>query len=204
MAFFPFFADIRGAAVLLVGGGEVALRRAEALLPFGPALTVAAPRVLPALAALPGVTVREVPFAPSLLVGAELVLAATDSRETNKMVATLCHQKQIPVNVADDPPSCSFLFPALICRGDLSVGICTQGQSPAAAAWLREQVEALLPERMEEILDLLGSLRPVIREKVPEAEKRAALFRSLLAACLQAGRPLTEEELTAWGREAAP
>lgn len=193
MAYFPFFVDLEGQRGLIVGGGTVALRKAEKLLPYGPALTVVAPEPVSELAALPvELTRRE--FQPEDLDRADFVIAATDNEEENHRISALCQGRKIPVNVVDDKEACSFLFPALVRRGSLSVGVSTGGSSPTAAIWLKEQIEGLLPEQTEEILTWLEAQRPLLKERLPNQRARAARFARLFAACLERGRPLTEEE----------
>ena len=193
MAYFPFFVDLEGQRGLIVGGGTVALRKAEKLLPYGPALTVVAPEPVSELAALPvELTRRE--FQPEDLDRADFVIAATDNEEENHRISALCQGRKIPVNVVDDKEACSFLFPALVRRGNLSVGVSTGGSSPTAAIWLKEQIEGLLPEQTEEILTWLEAQRPLLKERLPDQRARATCFARLFAACLERGRPLTEEE----------
>ena len=193
MAYFPFFVDLEGQRGLIVGGGTVALRKAEKLLPYGPALTVVAPEPVSELAALPvELTRRE--FQPEDLDRADFVIAATDNEEENHRISALCQGRKIPVNVVDDKEACSFLFPALVRRGNLSVGVSTGGSSPTAAIWLKEQIEGLLPEQTEEILTWLEVQRPLLKERLPDQRARAACFARLFAACLALGRPLTEQE----------
>ena len=193
MEYFPFFLDIEGQKGLIVGGGTVALRKVEKLLPFSPRLTVAAPEICPELEVISGLELLRRPFSPELLEGARFVIAATDSPVLNQQVAQLCRQRGILVNVVDDQENCTFLFPALVKRGGLCVGVSTGGSSPSAAAWLRGRVEDLLPESFEQILDYLYQVRPLVKERLPE-ESRAAAFSALFAACMEAGRPLDEGE----------
>lgn len=194
MAYFPFFTDLTGKPGLIVGGGAVALRKIEKLLPFSPQLSVIAEHICPEIRRIPGLTCLERPFAPGDEAGSFFVIAATDSREVNRQVSGLCRAGNIPVNVADDAELCTFLFPALIRRGSLTVGISTGGASPTAAACLREQAEQLLPERTEDILDFLHAERETLRAEIPEAAERRELLRKLFFAAMEAGRPLTEAE----------
>ena len=194
MGYFPFFMELEGRLGLIVGGGTVALRKAEKLLPFGPRLTVTAPELSPDLRTLPGLTLVERAFQPSDLDEALFAVAASDDRVLNHWVAALCRERGILVNVVDDREACTFLFPALVRQGSLTVGISTGGASPAAAVWLKERISCLLPRRLEEILAWLESLRPLLKGRVPE-ERRAALFAGLLSACLEAGGPLEPQEL---------
>lgn len=196
MAYFPFFMDLEGREGLIAGGGAVALRKVQKLLPYGPRLTVAAPEISPELAELPGLTRLRRAFEPSMLEGKFFVVAATDSREANREIAVLCRERGIFVNVVDDRESCAFLFPALVKRGDLTVGVSTAGASPSAAAWVKRRLAEAVPEDFGELLAYLASLRPLVRERVPEA-RRAAVFSRLFSSCLDGGFPLDGAALAA-------
>ena len=203
MPYFPIFLDLSGRRVLIVGGGGVALRKAEKLLPYGPALTVVAPSLLPGFEALPQATLLRRPFSPEDLRGCALVLAATDQPALNREISALCARAGIPVNVADDRDACSFLFPALVRRGAVSVGISTGGASPAAAAWLRGEIEALLPPALEDILPWLEAQRAPLKARLPREEQRSAVLKRLFSACLAAGGPLSPQALEDAIREEA-
>ena len=196
MGYFPFFVDLEGREGLVVGGGAVALRKLQKLLPYGPRLTVAAPELLAEIEALPGLTRLRRSFAPAMLEGKGFVIAATDDREVNRGIAALCRERGIPVNAVDDKEQCTFLFPALVKRGDLTVGVSTAGASPSAAAWVGRRVSERLPEDFGELLDYLASLRPMVRKRVAE-ENRAAVFARLFSACMEEGFPLKEAALAA-------
>jgi len=107
----------------------------------------------------------------------------------------MCRERGILVNTVDDPEYCDFVFPSLITRGNLSVGICTGGASPSMGMLLKQKVEEQIPEHMEEILDWLQEVRPVIAEAVPDKKQRFVVFHRLSEMCMRLGRPLTEKEL---------
>ena len=186
MAWFPFFVSLDGAPGLLAGGGQVALRKAEKLLDYGPRLTVVAPRVCPELeelarsARIPLVRrgFQEEDLEPAPL----FVIAATGDRALNHRIAALCRRRRILVNVVDDPSACGFLFPALVRRGRLSVGISTGGASPTAAVWLKERVEEALPLDFASILDRLALRRAEEKEALPQESARAERFRAAFEA----------------------
>ena len=195
MPYFPIFIDLNSKPVLIVGGGAVALRKLEKLMPYGGRMTVVAPHILPELAAVPGVKLQKHCFSASdLRPRPALVIAATNDRETNRHISLLCQKRHIPVNVEDDPALCSFLFPALVRQGDFSAGICTGGASPVAAAYFKERLRELLPEGLDRILDWLASLRPAMKNAIPGQHNRAEVFRRLFDASLAKGEPLTQEE----------
>ena len=182
MGWFPFFIQLEGTRGLLVGGGRVALRKAEKLLPFGAQLTVVAPCICPPLAALPGLTLCRRAFADSDLSPApDFVIAATGDRALDRRIAALCRTRRILVNVVDDPAACGFYFPALVQRGRLCIGISTGGASPTAAAWLRQKIEALLPPGFDGILDRLAARREAVKAEGGSEAKRAERLQQAFA-----------------------
>lgn len=204
MAYFPFFVELSGRSGLIVGGGTVALRKVGKLLPYGPRLTVVAPEILPQLAVLPGVELLSRPFQPQDLDGQSFVIAAADDPAVNRLVAGLARERGIPVNAADSKEDSTFLFPALVRRGELSVGISTSGASPTAAVWLKDQVEALLPQHLEEILLWLEQLRPQLTQGPLSPAQRHALLPRLFSAALAQGRPLDPDQVQAMIQEEVP
>ena len=197
MPLFPIFINLEGRRVLIVGGGHVALRKAERLSPYGADIFAVAPEFIPGFAGIPGVTLLERRFEPGDIEGAALVIAATDDGELNAAVSELCRWENVPVNVVDDIEKCSFVFPALVRRGELSVGISTGGASPSAAQYIRRGVEQLVPEGFEGILDFLSAHRAEVKAALPP-EQRAAAFAALFERCLERGGPLSEAELAAF------
>lgn len=197
MAYFPFFVELSGAEGLIVGGSTVALRKIEKLLPYGPRLTVCAPEIAPEIRSIPGLRLLERAFVPELLEEKAFVIAATDSRPVNHRVSRLCRERRIPVNVVDDRDACSFLFPALVKRGSLSVGISTGGTSPTGAVYWKKQIDAMIPEGFGALLDWLDGLRAPVKEALPEEEARGRFFAALFRAGLERGGPLDREEITA-------
>ncbi len=201
MAYFPLFVELEKKPCLIVGGGTVALRKAEGLLCCGARLTVVAPAFAPGWDALAGraALLRRV-FCPADADGQMLVIAAADDTAVNAAVAAQCRAARIPVNTVDDPEHCTFLFPALVRRGALCVGISTGGASPTAAAYVRRRIEAALPEddAWEGILAFLAAQRPHIQACVPSAPARARIFAALFEACMARGGPLDAQEVQAF------
>lgn len=206
MAYFPFFVDVSNGDGLIVGGGRVALRKIEKLLPYAPRLTVCAPSFLPEVEAVPGLTLVRGPFRSAMVDDKLFVIAATSDDALNSEIAALCREKRVPVNVVDDREKCTFLFPALVKRGPLSIGISTGGASPSGAVYWKEEIDRLIPPGTGEPLAYLEGLRARVKEAVPDEKKRAAVFAALFNVCLAAGRPPDEGELDRLlsGEEDAP
>ena len=168
--------EIEGARVVLVGGGNIALHKAQRLAPFGVQLIVCAHEVLPELKALAHAVYTE--YAPKLLDGASFAIAATDDRALNACVCADCRARHIPVNCVDDKENCDFFFPALIVRGEVSIGVSTGGASPLLAALLRDRIARALPENLEEIVARAEQLRAAGDREAYERELRALLEES--------------------------
>lgn len=167
---FPLSVDLWGKRVYLIGNGEQIRKKAEKLAPFGPVL------------------IRGDAFGePEAECAPALVIVGDTNRAEAERIAALCQRHRIPVNVVDEPELCSFYFPALITRGDLTVSISTGGTSPAAAGCLRQKIEELLPEETEQILGWLSEHRAALKER--------HLLKAAAAAAFSLGRPLTAEEL---------
>lgn len=192
MAYFPFFVDLSRQNGLIVGGGSVALRKIQKLLAYDARLTVCSPEFSAEIRIIPALTLLRRPFEPAMLDGADYVIAATDNAVLNHQVSELCRGRGIPVNAVDDREACTFLFPALVKRGELSIGISTGGASPSAAIYLKEQIGAMLPEDFGELLEYLDGLRDRVKAVLPDSHQRARFFSRLFSACIQTGWPLSE------------
>ena len=195
MALFPFFIDIKNKKALLIGGGKHALEKIEKLRPFEVKLKVIATEVCREIEEDTTIELIRREFRESDLTReVSFVIAASDDVELNHQISALCQNKRILVNVVDDQPYCQFIFPSLVTRGKLSVGICTDGASPAVGVRLRKQVEELLPDQTEIILDWLASKRPYITDHIPNGKKRFAFYHKLAGICMDENRILSEEE----------
>ncbi len=175
---FPFMIPVEGKRCLLVGGGKVAARKAEKLLPFGVEILLCAREVSPELIAL-GMQSQAKEYHADLLQGISFAIAATDDPALNARVAADCRLRKIPVNSVDDKENCDFYFPALIHRGSVTIGITTGGVSPALAGALREYIESVLPENLEELTQKAGSLRGTIPAREYAKQVKQWLKQSL-------------------------
>lgn len=195
MAYFPFFVDLCAKQGVIVGGGVVALRKIEKLIPFSPTLRVIAPEICPEIRQIPGLELVEREFISGDELDAFFVIAATNNIQCNQNISELCREKHILVNVVDDAANCTFLFPALVQEGDLTVGISTSGSSPTAAICLKEQIRTLIPKRFNEILIFLHQQRDIIKIQIPNEKERHILLRKLFFAAMQRKRPLNNMEI---------
>ncbi|WP_323904663.1 siroheme synthase CysG [Aeromonas hydrophila] len=185
MDYLPIFCRLDNKPVLLVGGGEVAERKARLLLDAGAQLTVVAPELDPELAELAAngsIEWLAGEFAPAQLTGKWLVVAATDRREVNALVYQSANQAGIFANVVDDPKRSSFIMPSIIDRSPLMVAISSGGKAPVLARLLREKLEALLPQHLGAVAAFAGSLRERVKARFASMGERRRFWERLLGA----------------------
>ncbi|MBS4636388.1 MULTISPECIES: siroheme synthase CysG [Aeromonas] len=185
MDYLPIFCRLDNKPVLLVGGGEVAERKARLLLDAGAQLTVVAPDLDPELAELAAngsIEWLAGEFAPQQLTGKWLVVAATDRREVNALVYQSANQARIFANVVDDPKRSSFIMPSIIDRSPLMVAISSGGKAPVLARLLREKLEALLPQHLGAVATFAGSLRERVKARFAIMGERRRFWERLLGA----------------------
>lgn len=162
MKYYPVFLDIKGKKCIVIGGGEVAARKAERLLDCGAQVLIISPDLAPELAEMKEKNVINhiaAQYSDNLIDGAVLIIGATDDEKTNDQISLDCRNKGIPVNIVDDPQKCDFILPSLMQRGDLAIAIGTGGKSPALARHLREELESKYGKEYEIFLNILGNLR---------------------------------------------
>ncbi|MEL3929013.1 siroheme synthase CysG [Aeromonas enteropelogenes] len=185
MDYLPIFCRLDNKPVLLVGGGEVAQRKARLLLDAGAQLTVVAPELDPELAELAAngsIEWLAGEFAPAHLTGKWLVVAATDRREVNALVYQSANQARIFANVVDDPKRSSFIMPSIIDRSPLMVAISSGGKAPVLARLLREKLEAMLPQHLGAVAAFAGSLRDRVKARFASMGERRRFWERLLGA----------------------
>jgi len=179
MAYYPVCLRVDGEPCVVVGGGRVAARKVAGLLECGARVTVVAPRLcapLEARAAAGAIAVARRPYRRGDLTGARLAFAATDDAALHAELARDAAAANVPLNVVDHPAWCSFIVPAVLRRGALSVAVSTDGHSPALARRVRDELAAALGPEYARALELLGRLRRHLRARaVPGAERRRIL-----------------------------
>ncbi len=196
MDYLPIFANIRGKQCLVVGGGEVAKRKAGVLLEAGARVRVVAPEIDAELAKQTGVEAIVARFAPSHIEGAMLVIAATNNRDVNKQVSELAQAQNIPVNVVDDPELCSFIMPAILDRSPLMVAFSSGGASPVLTRMMRGKLETLIPQNYSRLAAFAERFRELVKTKVTNPAKRRIFWENALDGVV-AEKVLTGDENSA-------
>jgi precorrin-2 dehydrogenase/sirohydrochlorin ferrochelatase len=195
---YPVMLSIEGRRCLVVGGGGVALRKVDGLLAQGANLTVIATEPIMQLEELAREQLIELerrPYQPGEATGYALVIAATDDRAVNRRVYEDADQAGIWVNVADDPPLCSFHLPARVERGTMQLAVASAGEAPFAVRRLRQMLERRFGAEWGEWMEAAARFRRAIRDQhLPRAEQERR-YDAFFAATVDAER-LTNQKLS--------
>jgi precorrin-2 dehydrogenase/sirohydrochlorin ferrochelatase len=192
-AYYPLLLNLAGKHCLVIGGGEVALRKVAGLLDAGALVTVIAPRITAAMPA--GTVLLRREFQQDDLDGAWLAFAATDDPEVNALVAREGERRRLWVNVVDDPAQCSMIIPAVFKRGALRIAVSTAGASPTLARQIGRELEQRYGPEYGELVELLWRLRRAFESnpaasRVPNSLRRhmwESVLRLPLLDLLRAG-----------------
>lgn len=202
MDFLPLFHNLRGRRVLVVGGGEIALRKARLLAEAGACLQVVAPQIedeLRDLVEAGGGELRLRGYRADDLDGCVLVIAATDDEVLNARVSGDAGQRSLPVNVVDAPALCSVIFPAIVDRSPLMVAVSSGGDAPVLTRLMRARLETLIPAAYGRLAGLAQRFRERVKRRFADVQQRRVfweeVFQGPVAERVLAGRDAEAERL---------
>ena len=162
MSYFPVFLDLKGRLCLVIGNGDLAEDKAEALDRAG------------------GLVRRSSEFVPDEARDAFLIVAAVEDKAVAKRIKDFAEAHRILVNVVDQTEYCNFIAPALVHRGDLVIAISTSGSSPALAKRIRRQLESQFGPEYADLLQALGEIRPRVKKRFSSFDDRKDFFSHLV------------------------
>ncbi len=201
MDYLPIFLRIAGQQVLVVGGGEVAHRKVTMLLRAGATIRLVAKEVDPGLKKLLSGKgdenkdqkgrheILRRAFETSDMFGVNLVIAATNDEDVNRLVFNEARSRHLPVNVVDNPELCDFIFPSIVDRSPIVVAVSSSGKSPMLARLLRARLETFIPSGYGNLADLFGEYRVIVQTKIKDIGLRLRFWEKILSS------PVTEQAL---------
>lgn len=184
MGYFPFYIDIENKLCIVVGGGKTALRKIKKLIPFNPEIRVISPEICKDILNIKNISIINRKFDDDDIENAFMVVSATDNRELNSHIFEICNKKNILVNTVDDIEKCGFIFPALVKKNDVTIGISTSGSSPIYAKFIKNIIEDELDEHYNAIFEVLKKYRKTVKDNFSTEEKRKEVLNAILDFCL--------------------
>ncbi len=198
MSRFPLFIELRGRKCMVVGGGRIAARKIETLIRFNAEIVVISPVVIDKIVKLRetgSLTHLEKVYSEGDLEGAFLVIAATPDREVNERIADEADAKAIFVNVADNPGRCTFIFPSVVKKNELVIGITTSGSYPAMSKSIRGKIESLLANLDDDVMSLLREYRQRASVEIENEDMRAMLLNRILEEAVFCDKELNKQQI---------
>jgi precorrin-2 dehydrogenase/sirohydrochlorin ferrochelatase len=183
MHYYPIFLDLSAQPCLVIGGGTIAERKIESLLSAQGQVAVISPTLTPQLqtwAAEQQIRVQQRPYHTGDLQGFSVVFAATSDEALHHQIADEARAAGILLNVVDRPALCSFIVPAIVRQGDLTIAISTSGTSPAMAKKIRQELTIQFGPEYDLALQLLARVRERISQEQLSNEDRQRRFSTLV------------------------
>jgi len=183
MTYYPIFLDLKGKKILVVGGGNVAERKIEALLDCGAKINIVSNELtdkLKNLVEVYGIRHLNEEFSEKHLEGIFLVIAATNDKQLNHKVSKIAKKMGLLINAVDQLPDCNFIVPSIVKRGDLLIAISTSGKSPALAQKIRKQLDTQFGSEYEAFLVLMGRVRKEMLSKGLSQEENSRIFHEIV------------------------
>lgn len=181
-SYYPILMKLDDRLCLVVGGGQVAGRKASSLIQAGASVRIVAPKISEEIKAVVDSDKAEwlqEEFKPEHLDGIFLAIASTDNERVNKTIYDQAVKRAIPVNIVDKPELCTFIVPSVTRRGDLIIAISTSGKSPAVAKMIRKKLEKEFGEEWVVFLEIMGEARHKAMRSVRDQKQREKIFNRL-------------------------
>ncbi len=166
--YYPVLLDIRNKKCLVVGAGEVALRKVKTLLEHDAVVEVIGPTFCPELNQLAkdgAIRAHQRAHSAEDLNDAFIAIAATDDAKVNESIAFESRRRGVLVNVVDDPDNSDFIVPSHFRRGDIVVAVSTSGRSPALARKIRSELEKSFKKEYAQLAILADEIRSELRQQ---------------------------------------
>ena len=195
----PIFFNINNRHCVVIGGGDVAMRKVSMLLKASAAITLYSPDICHELQDLVNakkITYKAEKFEENQLQGACMVIAATDDEAVNVAVSLAAKAQNIPVNVVDAPDLCTFTMGSIIDRSPVVIAISSEGNAPVLARYIRAKIETMLPATYGRIADIAGEFRDAVKAKFATTQARRIFWEGVLQGSF-VERVLSGQEQTA-------
>jgi uroporphyrin-III C-methyltransferase/precorrin-2 dehydrogenase/sirohydrochlorin ferrochelatase len=183
MDYLPLNINVQGRPVLVVGGGDLALRKARILSRSGAVLTIVAPAVIEELRSLAEATVGRVferSYQVQDLQGVCLVVVATDDMALNEAVSADAKAANLWVNIVDQPHLCNVIFPAVIDRSPIVISLSSGGSSPMMLRKLKAQLETQLPSGLGRLAEFLGANKTKVKQAITQSSNRLRFWEKAI------------------------
>jgi len=180
----PVFINLRHKPCLVVGGGDIALRKVSLLLKVQAKIKCISPEFCSGLIELSrenSLDLIEKCFESTDIVNQSVIIAATNDDKTNALVSSLAHESRIPINVVDSPDLSSFIMPAIVDRSPIVIAISSAGKAPVLARIIRAKLETIIPSAYGNLAEIAGEYREKVKQRFVNLKDRRKFWESIFS-----------------------
>lgn len=179
--FYPININLDNLEIIIIGGGNIALRKCKNFLEFGKSVTILSPEFKRDFLEIEEKVdfIQDI-FKEEYIDEFDMVIAATDDNETNEEIACICRKKSKFVNVVDNREFSDFITTSYLKRGDLLIGISTGGKVPALSSKIRKDLEEIYDEDFSDYVEILAKIRKKVIKKYSDKTERRKVLKSLV------------------------
>jgi uroporphyrin-III C-methyltransferase/precorrin-2 dehydrogenase/sirohydrochlorin ferrochelatase len=183
MDFLPIFFKVQARRVLLVGGGDIALRKARLLLRAGAQIKLVASQINTELRQHLDSAEHELierAYAADDMSAVSMVIAASNDSQLNRQIYDQALAQSLPVNVVDQPELCTFIFPSILDRDPLLIAVSSSGRSPVLTRLLRSRLETFIPAAYGRLANFLGAHRQRVKAAISDNTLRMRFWEKII------------------------
>ena len=201
---FPVFLKLENLRLLIVGGGRVGFEKLNAVIKNAPAtpIRLVATSISNDIRELAktheNIELIERPYQSSDMVDADIVIAAVNKKEISEYIREDAKENGILINVADTPDLCDFYLSSIVKKGNLKIAISTNGKSPTIAKRLKEEIDRMIPDEMDDVLENIHTIRKDIQGDFSEKVKQLNELTKVLIAKQITLKDLNKPEEKKW------
>ena len=180
----PIFINIRKKPCLVIGGGDIALRKINLLLKAQAKVICLSPLFCKGIKNLSKdghITLINKSFDQTDIKDYSIIIAATDDSSVNSSISAIAQVKKIPVNVVDSPELSSFIMPSIVDRSPLIIAVSSSGKAPVLSRIIRAKLETVIPSAYGILADIAGEYRQKVKDRFSTIKDRRAFWEAVFS-----------------------
>ena len=180
----PIFINTREKPCIVIGGGDIALRKINLLLKAKAKVDCLSPLFCKGIKNLSKdghITLINKSFDQTDIKDYSIIIAATDDSSVNSSISAIAQVKKIPVNVVDSPELSSFIMPSIVDRSPLIIAVSSSGKAPVLSRIIRAKLETVIPSAYGILADIAGEYRQKVKDRFSTIKDRRAFWEAVFS-----------------------
>jgi len=181
MEHLPIFINLKQKPALVVGGGDIALRKISLLIKAQAKVDCLSPSFCEDIKNLSKdgyLNLIQKNFNEDDIKDYSIIITATDDSSVNSLISKLAYEMRIPVNVVDSPELSSFIMPSIVDRSPVVIAVSSAGKAPVLARIIRAKLETVIPSAYGILAEIAGEYRQKVKDRFTKIKDRRAFWES--------------------------